>query len=161
MGKVNWGVARANELAAAFEAWPGSPYDKGRLLAFILRIRIEAVVASIPRTVVLTDGEVDRVGRKLLLSIGEPDLCEKSQRRRFRIVRTAIAAHEQICDLLHGRDPHPYPPVADLVAWSDAVEALEAELGMPLHSAAKKTSPLLKGTIELPSQKCPASDEPS
>jgi hypothetical protein len=160
MGKVDWGVAGASELAAAFEAWPGSPYEKGLLLAFILRVRIETVVASMPRTVILNGRQADRVGRKLLLSIGEPGLSEESQRRRFRIVRTAIAAHEQICDLLHGRDPHPYPSFADLVEWSHAVEALEAELAAPSQSATESDVAFLDGTVELSWQKRPASDEP-
>lgn len=127
MGKTDWGVADTRELLTAFDAWPGTRHEKGRLFAFILRIRIEGVVASLPRSIIASGGRIDRVGRKLLLSLGEPGLSIESQRHRFPIVLAAISAHEQVCDLLHGRNPHIDPPLADLVAWSRAVDALEAE----------------------------------
>jgi hypothetical protein len=126
-GKLIWNSVHIRDLEAAFESWPGDLYEKGRLRAFLLRVRIEAVVSSLPASVVSTVGSSDRAARRLLMSIGEPNLDAKDQARRWVVVKEAIAAYEEICDLLHGGDPHPYPPLPELATWSRIVEALELE----------------------------------
>jgi hypothetical protein len=88
---------------------------------------VEAVVFNLPPSLVREEGSSDRVARKLLLSIGEPGLDSVGQQRRWHVVKAAIAAYEQICDLLHGEDPHPYPPLAELAFWSRIVDDLERE----------------------------------
>ena len=122
-----WDSVDISDLESAFESWPGDLYEKGRLRAFILRVRVEAVVSSLPASVVSTAGSSDRAARKLLISIGEPGLDPQDQARRFAVVKAAIAAYEEICDLLHGDDPHPYPPLPQLAMWSRIVNALESE----------------------------------
>lgn len=117
------------DLYAAYQRWPAPDYDKGALRALIIRIRIERAAETLPATVIAAPSDSTHLRRRLLLSVGEPGLDPAAQAARRRIVLTAIAAYEAICDLLHGRTSEPHPPLHDLNAWEAAVEALEQELG--------------------------------
>jgi hypothetical protein len=117
-----------DDLTAGYHAWPVPEHDKTKLRALVLRVRIERLVAALPTTVIAAAGEPRQVGRRLQLSVGDPGLDVADQRRRHRVVTAAVMAYNAICDLLHGRNPDPNPPLPDVSAWAAAVDALESEL---------------------------------
>lgn len=123
-------IVRVADLVDAYRAWPAPEYDKAKLWALILRVRIERLVEALPATVIAVARGSSQVRRRLLLSVGEPDLDAPDQHRRLRIVTTAVGAYEAICDLLHGRNPDSNPPLPDVNAWAAAVDALERELSL-------------------------------
>ncbi|MEV0459257.1 hypothetical protein [Catellatospora methionotrophica] len=116
------------DLEAAYIAWPGSPAEKSALWALILRTRIERAAATLPRTVIAARPEGSMVERRLYLSLGDPALPPIAQIRRLDRVVAAIGAYTAICELLHGRNPDPRPPLQDVHAWTSAVDDLESEL---------------------------------
>lgn len=128
MTKGSWHRVDLNDLASAYESWPGSGYTKAAMLALVLRLRIERVVEGLPAAIVRAPGRIDNLHRRLLLAIGESSLTRNDRQRRDRVIRAAIRAHQQICSVLHGRDLGRYPQVVDLYEWLRVVEALEAEL---------------------------------
>lgn len=120
------------DLIVAYRAWPGSTYDKAKLHSLVLRVRIERAVAALPATVIAAPSDSNRLSQRLLLSLGAPDLDADDQTRRLPIVMAAIATYGEICDLLHGRNPDPNPPLQDVAAWSEAVRRLETEMSVHL-----------------------------
>src|SRR5689334_5846852 len=121
-----------DELVAAYHAWPDAPHDKAKLYALLLRVRVERLAASLPPTIIAAAADSTRLRQRLMLTIGAPDLTAQDQNRRFRIVTAALAAHGQICDLLHGRNPESNPHPRDVGAWTEAINELEAELASPV-----------------------------
>lgn len=117
-----------DDLTAAYQAWPVPEHDKTKLRALVLRVRIERLVESLPTTVIAVARASRQVRRRLLLSVGQPGLDLADRHRRHRIVTAAVASYNAICDLLHGRNPDPNPPLPDVSAWAAAVDALEREL---------------------------------
>ncbi|GAA3759478.1 hypothetical protein GCM10022225_51150 [Plantactinospora mayteni] len=127
MTSGRWQVAAVADLQTAYGAWPGTPYKKSFLLALILRVRVEQVVEGLPPTVIAGTPASNRVNQRLMLTLGEPGLRPQAQEARMQVVRSGLAVYKQICDVLHGRVPDPYIPLADVPAWTAAVEALERE----------------------------------
>jgi hypothetical protein len=115
------------DLEAALAAWPGTDYDKARMQAVVLRIRIERLVTALPTTVISAPADSNYVQRRLLLSLGRPGLSYEQQAGRLRAIQAAVAAYAEICDLLHGKSPDPNPPLHDLEAWRRAVDRLVVE----------------------------------
>jgi hypothetical protein len=122
------------DLQAAYDQWPGSPAEKAALAAMVLRVRIERAAARLPRTVIAAGPDISMVERRLYLSIGEPGLPHEGQVRRMQVVASALEAYGAICEVLHGRNPDPLPPLEDLDSWTRAVDALEEDL-YPLPNA--------------------------
>lgn len=122
-----WPRRSVDELMNAYEAWPGSAHDKGKLLAVVLRNRIEAVVVCIPPTVLAVAPDSSKVERRLMATVGQPGLTRADQDRRLAVVQAVVATYNALCDLLHGRQLDAYPPQADLHAWTKTIEALEVE----------------------------------
>jgi hypothetical protein len=121
------------DLQEAYANWPGGEDEKGSLLAMILRVRIERVAAKLPSTVIAVRPDISHVERRLYLSIGEPGLTSDAQLRRMRAIAAGVGAYHAICELLHGRNPDPTPPLQDLRVWAEAVDNLELEFGF-VHS---------------------------
>jgi hypothetical protein len=117
-----------NDLTAAYRAWPCPAYDKATLRALILRVRIERAIAALPATVISASADSTQVEQRLFLSLGDPNLTTEDQTRRLRIVLAARSTYTDICDLLHGRNPDPNPPLQDIEAWAASVNDLEDEL---------------------------------
>lgn len=116
------------DLEAAHAAWPGDTYDKGKIWAVILRVRIERTAASLSRNVIAAAPDISSIERRLYLSIGEPGLTEEEQAERIGVVVAAVGVYNAICELLHGRNTDPNPPLQEVAAWTAAVDALEAAL---------------------------------
>jgi hypothetical protein len=116
------------DLENSYVSWPGDEYDKGKLWALILRVRIERVAAALPRTVIAARPDVSFVERRLFLSIGESALTQAEQQVRTAVVFSAVSVYSAICDLLHGRSADSNPPLQHVHAWTAAVQALEDEL---------------------------------
>ncbi len=64
-----------------------------------------------------------------MLAVGAPGLTSQQRAHRLRVVQCAVAAYQDICDVLHARDPDVRPPLADATAWEAAVTGLGAEFG--------------------------------
>ncbi|MEV4830540.1 hypothetical protein AB0K25_19730 [Micromonospora sp. NPDC049257] len=116
------------DLQAAYRGWPGGPTEKAALAALVLRVRIERAAAGLPSTVIAAKPDISMVERRLYLSIGEPGLSPEAQVRRMRAIAGALEAYVAICEILHGRNPDPTPPLEDVDAWASAVDALEDDL---------------------------------
>jgi len=119
------------ELEAVCRSWPTPESDRARLRALLLRIRIERVVEGLPDTIIMAAPASRRLEHRLRLSVGEPGLDAPDRARRLQVISAAIAAYRAVCDLLHGRNPDPNPPLQDVKAWTEAVGALERELDTP------------------------------
>jgi hypothetical protein len=115
-------------LEEAYKAWPGSVHDKTTLHALVLRIRIERLARDLPPDVILAPRKKLHVARRLMLAVGAPGLTNQQRAHRLSVVQRAIAAYQDICDVLHARNPDLRPPLADTTEWQAAVAALEAEL---------------------------------
>ncbi|GIE36141.1 hypothetical protein Ait01nite_091860 [Actinoplanes italicus] len=116
------------DLQAAYNRWPGRPAEKTALAAIVLRVRIERAAARLPRTVIAAQPDISMVERRLYLSIGEAGLSHEGQVRRMQVIAGALEAYGAICEVLHGRNPDPLPPLEDLESWTRAVDALEKDL---------------------------------
>ncbi|TCB89388.1 hypothetical protein E0H26_27975 [Micromonospora zingiberis] len=116
------------DLQAAYQGWPGSQAEKAALAALVLRVRIERMAASLPSTVIAATPDISMIERRLYLSIGEPGLSPEGQTRRMRVIAGALEAYVAICEILHGRNPDPAPPLEDVASWTVAVDALEEDL---------------------------------
>ncbi|MGC9671429.1 hypothetical protein ACNTMW_33400 [Planosporangium sp. 12N6] len=114
-------------LIAAYDAWPGTAYDKGKLRALVLRVRVERLAAALPATTIAAPADSSCIRQRLMLSVGEPGLTTEDQKRRLRIVMAAVKTYNEVCDLLHGRNPEPTPPLGDVAAWATSVNDLEME----------------------------------
>lgn len=115
-------------LAAAYLAWPGLDHDKTSLRALMLRLHVERLAQGLPSSVISAPPDSSRIGQRLMLTIGEPGLGPIEQATRLAAVTAAIAAYNDICEVLHGRNPEGNPPVADIEAWERAVLALEESI---------------------------------
>ncbi|MET8311998.1 hypothetical protein [Micromonospora sp. NPDC005173] len=124
------------DLQAAYRGWPGGTAEKAALAALVLRIRIERAAARLPSTVIAAKPDISMIERRLYLSIGEPGLSPEAQVRRMRAIAGALEAYVAICEILHGRNPDPAPPLKDIDAWTSAVDALEEDL-YPAPAAAR------------------------
>ncbi|MGH3714514.1 MAG: hypothetical protein ACRDT4_13790, partial [Micromonosporaceae bacterium] len=78
-----WPKRPVDELMTAYRAWSGTAHDKGRLLAVVLRNRIEAVVVRIPPTVLAVVPDSNKIERRLMATVGEPGLTRADQDRRL------------------------------------------------------------------------------
>ncbi|RZU77136.1 hypothetical protein EV384_5850 [Micromonospora kangleipakensis] len=117
-----------NDLETAYAAWPDDPRGKTALWALILRVRIERAAANLPGTVIAAQPDISLIERRLYLSIGEPGLTHEERVRRMRVIAAGVGTYQSICELLHGRNPDPTPPIQDVEAWTAAVDNLELEL---------------------------------
>ncbi len=115
-------------LEAAYSGWPGTAEEKAALQVLTLRVRIERAAAALPSTIIATPPDASFVERRLYLSVGEPGLSHGHRIRRLRTVAAAMGAYGAICEVLHGRNPDPVPPLQDVQAWAAAVDGLEVEL---------------------------------
>jgi hypothetical protein len=116
------------DLIAAYDAWPGTTYDKGTLRALVLRVRVERLAAALPATTIAVPADSSHIRQRLMLFIGEPGLNAEHRTRRLRVVMAAVKTYNEVCDLLHGRNPDPTPPLSDVAAWATSVDNLEREL---------------------------------
>jgi hypothetical protein len=123
-------------LDEAYAAWPGTAHDKTTLQALLLRIRVERLARQLPPTVIAAPRKKLHVARRLMLAVGAPALTTDQRAHRLRVVQRAVAAYRDICNVLHARNPNLRPPLADTIAWAEAVTALEAELASASVSTA-------------------------
>ncbi|WP_405431127.1 hypothetical protein [Micromonospora sp. NBC_00617] len=131
------------DLQAAYRGWPGGTAEKAALAALVLRVRIERAAARLPSTVIAAKPDISMIERRLYLSIGEPGLSPEAQLCRMQTIAGALEAYVAICEILHGRNPDPTPPLKDIDAWTSAVDALEKDL-YPAPAAARDRT--LQGT---------------
>jgi len=97
---------------------------------------MERLVERLPGAIFKEKPDSRHVVRRLRLSVGAPGLDMQDRSRRLRVVTAAVTAYQEVCDLLHGRNPDPNPPLPDVDAWAVAIRALERELDRstsPLH----------------------------
>jgi hypothetical protein len=123
-----WPRRDLGDLTEAYEAWPGSVHDKGRILAVLLRLRIETLVLRLPPTAVARAPDTNLVDRRLMAFAGEPGLMWDARRRRLAVVHAAVTSYRALCDVLHGRRPEYCPPAHDLRAWTEAIDHLDHEV---------------------------------
>jgi len=118
-----------DRLDAAYTSWPGTAHDKTTLQALLLRIRVERLARELPPAVIAAPKKRLYVARRLMLAVGAPGLTSQQRAHRLRVVQRAVGAYQDICDVLHARNPDLRPPLADATAWGAAVAELEAEFG--------------------------------
>lgn len=118
-------------LDVAYLAWPGTPYDKTKLRALVLRVRLERLVSTLPTSIIAAPPDSTNVRRRLFLTIGAADLTQADRRRRRTVVLRASTAYTEICDLLHGREADDMPPLEQVEAWATAVDDICRELRTP------------------------------
>lgn len=118
-----------DRLDEAYTAWPGTAHDKTTLRALLLRIRVERLARGLSQTVIVAPKKKLHVARRLMLAVGAPGLTNQQRARRLRVGQRAVAAYQDICNVLHARNPDLRPTLADTSTWEVAVVELEAELG--------------------------------
>jgi hypothetical protein len=121
--------ADQDRLNEAYTSWPGTADDKTTLQALLLLIRVERLARQLPPAVIAAPQKKLHVARRLMLAVGAPGLTNPQRARRLWAVRRAVAAYQDICDVLHARNPDLRPPLAGATAWGAAVAELEAEFG--------------------------------
>ena len=136
------------DLQAAYRGWPGGRAEKAALAALVLRVRIERAAARLPSTVITVKPDISMIERRLYLSIGEPGLSPEARIRRMLVIAGALEAYGAMCEILHGRNPDPLPPLEDLDSWTSAVDALEEDLyPAPAAVPAARKQSLLSATM--------------
>jgi len=96
----------------------------------MIRLRIERIVRLLPTTVIAVPPESSRIRQRLTLSIGEADLSPDARLARIITVQAVGAAYDEICEILHGRNPDSNPPIVDVEAWEQSVRLLEEDLAI-------------------------------